>query len=185
MNSELQLIPLRAQSDKDWEAACELYENAFPQKERRSIEDHLRALEDSRFSVNVIHFNGEFAGIFFFWVFAEFCYGEYLAILPQLRGHNIGSKVIDILKERYEKVVLEIDPPEDEMAIRRLGFYERAGFVKNPQLYIHPSFCRPFEPHQLILMSYPNLLTDLEFEQLMVYIKFPLLMYSEQDKYGV
>lgn len=182
MNLELQLIPLRSESDKDWMEATRLYEEAFPRKERRSLEDHLRAMEDSRFSSNVIHYGGEFAGIFFYWVFEEFCYGEFLAISPQLRGENIGSKVISLWTKKQKKVVLEIEPPEDEMSIRRLGFYKRAGFVANPQLYIHPSFCRPFEPHQLILMSHPNLLTTSEFEQLMVYIKHPTLTYSEHDK---
>lgn len=182
MNSELQLIPLYSPTDKDWNEAFGLYQAAFPEKERRSVADHVRAMEDPRLSTNAIHFNGEFAGIFFFWVFDEFCYGEYLAILPQLRGHNIGSKVVEILTARDKKVVLEIEPPEDEMSIRRLGFYLRSGFIRNPQHYIHPSFCRPFEPHQLILMSYPSLLTSVEFERLMKYIKLPLLTYSEHTK---
>jgi len=172
---------LNSPLDSDWSRAMELYQNAFPHKERRSIEDHIRALKDPRFSSNTIYFKDKFAGIFFFWTFDEFSYGEFLAIEPTMRSHNIGSQLINSWAERCGRIFLEIEPPTDEMAIRRKGFYERNGFVANPQLYVHPSFCRPFEPHQLIIMSCPTALSTQEFERMLEYIKAPVLTYSEHD----
>ncbi|MEI3140799.1 MAG: hypothetical protein V8S34_04075 [Lawsonibacter sp.] len=51
--------------------------------------------------------------------------------------------------------MLEIDPPVDELSIRRKGFYERAGFWANPFLHVHPPY-RPHSGHPLTVMTYPT-----------------------------
>lgn len=71
----------------------------------------------------------------------------------------MGSKALTAFCRKVGRVILEIDPPVDDISIRRRHFYERLGFVANPYEYIHPSFRKPFTPHQLILMSYPGPLT--------------------------
>ena len=178
---DIQFKKLSSPLDKDWSKAMKLYEESFPSKERRSIQDHIRAIADPRFYSNTIYFGDEFAGIFFFWEFSEFCYGEFLAIEPSMRSHKIGSRVINHWADKYERVFLEIEPPTEEMAIRRKGFYERNGFVANSHHHVHPAFCRPFEPHQLILMSRPSLLSDAEFEAITEYIQKPVITYSEHN----
>ena len=34
-------------------------------------------------------------------------------------------------------MILEIDPPVDDISIRRRGFYERSGFVENPLMRMY------------------------------------------------
>ena len=78
-------------------------------------------------------------------------------------------------------VILEIDPPVDDISIRRRHFYERLGFVANPYEYIHPSFRKPFTPHQLILMSYPGPLTYDEARGFADFVRETVLGYSEHE----
>ena len=79
------------------------------------------------------------------------------------------------------RVILEIDPPEDDISIRRRHFYERLGFVANPYQYIHPSFRKPFTPHRLVLMSYPGAITYEEARNFADFVREVVLRYSEHE----
>mgnify|MGYP006974553350 FL=1 len=76
---------------------------------------------------------------------------------------------------------MEIDPPEDEISVRRLHFYQRLGFVENPQEYIHPSFRKPFHAHRLVLMSRPGPLTNEEARDFADFVRERVLRYSEHE----
>ena len=91
------------------------------------------------------------------------------------------SRTLEELGRDGKTVVLEIDPPVDDISIRRRHFYERLGFVANPYEYIHPSFRKPFTPHQLILMSYPGPLTYDEARGFADFVRETVLGYSEHE----
>ena len=76
-------------------------------------------------------------------------YVEHLAVSPRLRGQNMGSKALAAFCQG-RRVILEIDPPEDEISVRRQHFDQRLGFVANPYAYIHPSFRRPASTKPMI-----------------------------------
>lgn len=163
-----------------WDAALEIYREAFPRKERRSEADQLRALADPLFRTEGIFVDGTLRGIVFYWLFGESRYIEYLAMAPAMRGRNLGSQVL----QRFcagRRVILEIEPPEDELTVRRLHFYERAGFHADARRYIHPSYSRPFEPHRLVLMSYPSPLENDEARLFADFIRERVLAYSEHQ----
>ena len=110
-------------------------------------------------------FGDLFVGLVFWWLADEgYAYLEHLAVEPVLRGHNYGARILYDLCRRAGRVILEIDPPEDEISRRRRGFYERNGFVYNEYDYIHPSYLRPPQPHRLMVMSYPEAISPAEFE---------------------
>ena len=135
-------------ADAGWAAAYRLYEASFPPCERRSVWD-----------------GDLFVGLVFWWLADEgYAYLEHLAVEPVLRGHNYGARILHDLCRRAGRVILEIDPPEDEISRRRRGFYERNGFVYNEYDYIHPSYLRPPQPHRLMVMSYPEAISPAEFE---------------------
>lgn len=178
----LEFIPFTSPSDDRWAEAWTLYESAFPYKERRSLDDHLRALNDPRFEADGIWHDGRFVGLIYHWASAPATrYVEHLAISPALRGQNMGSQALQAFIERFGRVILEIDPPVDEISCRRLHFYQRLGFVENPQEYLHPSFRAPFTTHRLVLMSYPQLLTDDEARTLADFVREEVLRYSGHD----
>lgn len=64
------------------------------------------------------------------WETETFIYVEHFFILPHLRGHACGSRALALLGGRGKTVILEIDPPADDVSLRRRGFYERAAFTK-------------------------------------------------------
>lgn len=45
-----------------------------------------------------------------------------------MRGRGYGAQALSLLGERKKTVILEIDPPNDEVSVRRKAFYERAGY---------------------------------------------------------
>ena len=61
-----------------------------------------------------------------YWETPDFRYIEHFCILPALRGQRYGSRALSMLPND-RPVILEIDPPVDEIAIRRKAFYERCG----------------------------------------------------------
>ena len=180
VGTKLQFIPFRSRLDEAWTEAWELYENSFPACERWNGNDYDRAFRDPLFEADAIRCDGRFAGILFHWRGDGFHYVEHLAVSPLLRGQNIGSRALAAFCEG-RRVILEIDPPEDEISIRRLHFYERLGFTANPHEYTHPSFRRPFHPHRLVLMSRPGALSDDEARRFADFIRERVLRYSEHE----
>lgn len=178
MTPILRFIPFRSSEDRGWDDAMRLYLAAFPAKERRTAELHLCALDDPLFTADGIWLDDRFAGILYHWECGDSRYIEHLAVSPELRGRHLGSQILAAFCTA-RRVILEIEPPEDEISIRRLGFYERAGFVRNPQQYVHPSYAQPFEAHPLVLMSYPDALSDDEARVLADFVREKVLRYSE------
>ena len=140
MTRPLQFIPFKSRSDKGWAEAWELYEKSFPYNERWNAEGYDRAFGDPNFEADGIWRGDEFIGILFHWGADGYRYVEHLAVSPALRGQNMGSAALSAFCRKVGRVILEIDPPADDISIRRLHFYERLGFVANPYRYIHPSF---------------------------------------------
>ena len=53
------------------------------------------------------------------------------------------------------EIVLEIDPPVEEVSIRRLHFYERLGFRLQPYEHKHLPYKRKEDCYSLRVMTYP------------------------------
>ena len=181
MTQELQFIPFESRSDKGWAEAWDLYEESFPRCERWNAQGYDRAFGDPRFEADGIWRGDEFIGILFHWGADGYRYVEHLAVSPALRGQNMGSAALSAFCRKVGRVILEIDPPEDDISIRRRHFYERLGFVANPYQYIHPSFRKPFTPHRLVLMSYPGAITYEEARSFADFVREAVLRYSEHE----
>lgn len=181
MTQTLQFIPFRSLTDKGWAEAWTIYENSFPACERWREEKYAAAFSDPHFEADGIWLDGRLAGILFFWKGEGFHYLEHLAVSPALRGQDLGSRALTAFCAGAGRVILEIDPPEDEISCRRQRFYERIGFVANPYEYVHPSFQRPFHAHRLVLMSYPAAITQAEAGAFADFVRTVVLRYSDHD----
>lgn len=132
MTRPLQFIPFKSRSDKGWAEAWELYEKSFPYNERWNAEGYDRAFGDPNFEADGIWRGDEFIGILFHWGADGYRYVEHLAVSPALRGQNMGSAALSAFCRKVGRVILEIDPPVDDISIRRLHFYERLGSSPTP-----------------------------------------------------
>ncbi|MDE6374765.1 MAG: GNAT family N-acetyltransferase [Alistipes sp.] len=177
MTPHLQLRTFRSPADPGWDEAMALCREAFPPRERRSEEDTVAALADPLFRADGILLDGALVGILFWWLWGEVRYIEHLAVDPALRGRNIGAQVLSEFC-RGQRTILEIEPPEEPLAMRRKHFYERLGFRANPHPYVHPSYGCPDEPHPLVLMSSPELLSNDEARGFADFVREKVLSYS-------
>lgn len=89
------------------------------------------------------------------WNFRNFVYVEHFAVFPSLRGEGWGAKAMQALLDRFAglPVILEVEPPQDEWAVRRIGFYERQGFTCLKRPYMQPPYRPGDSSFPLLLMS--------------------------------
>lgn len=139
------------------ECAWKLYEDAFPEEERRDFKTHCRVLRNKMFHSEILTYYDKFAGIFFWWDFGAMRYIEHFAIDPALRGLGLGSDLInEYTGESDVPVFLEVEIPDDNIKLRRIEFYERSGFVLNRHEYFQPPYREGGSPLRLYLMTYPE-----------------------------
>ena len=142
--------------DPAFEEFFQLYQSGFPIFEQRTRERQEAVLADPDYFCWALMEEGAFAGLMGLWEEENFLYVEHFAIRPGLRGQSLGSRALEQLSGRGKPVVLEIDPPEDEVSRRRQGFYERAGFHANPWPHIHPPYRAERSGHPLVVMTCPE-----------------------------
>lgn len=129
--------------DAAYPFAEELFLTAFPEDERRNTEAQRHNTDcNPLFHYCLIEEEEEPIGLFTYWDFDTFCYGEHFAIDPKRRNGGYGQKAIHTLLEMINRpLVLEVELPEDEMSRRRIGFYERQGFTLWKEVtYIQPPY---------------------------------------------
>ena len=70
-----------------------------------------------------------------------------------MRNKQYGQKTLSFLAKQGKTLILEIDPPKDDISKRRKGFYERCGFTENFFTHIHPPYHKINEGHELTIMT--------------------------------
>ena len=121
----MRIVDFKDTSGAVREKVWRLYEESFPAHERRSLTAQEQAFADCRARSKVmLDDEGEVMALVFYWLHAGMVYVEFLAVNPAMRGRNIGSGVVERLLELYpgKLVILEIEPPQEEMAVRRFIF---------------------------------------------------------------
>ena len=115
------------------EEVKDLFETAFPEDERPPFEMTLSFKGSDFFA---IYENKAFIGLADLVIYGETVYLFFFEIKEELRGKGYGSHVLQELFRRFpnKKVFLlaeEIDGDYEDLPLRkrRIGFYERNGFV--------------------------------------------------------
>lgn len=152
-------------NSEEFEAAWRIYEENFPQYERRRLDTQLRAGKDEFYRPMILLEREEIIGIMFYWAFEEFTFLEHFAVDEKYRGSGFGSRILREFCEKESDVVLEIDPLESEIAVRRKQFYERLGFCLNDYDYTHPGYETDYPEHRLMIMSLGKKLDESEYKR--------------------
>lgn len=120
----------------------ELLTGAFPKEERRDPADFRTiTVHDERFHNLLITDEDSLVGFITYWDLGRFCYIEHFAILPAVRNRGYGREVLCWLKNRLCcPIVLEAECPVEEMACRRIAFYQRQGFLLWQSEYLQPPY---------------------------------------------
>lgn len=134
-----------------------LYERAFPREERRSWEQHCRAMEEeSVFRCLSLSDDGEVVGLMFCWELTGCLFIEHFAIDESKRGRGLGQAALRLLQQECKLIILEIELPEDEVTCRRLRFYRAAGFVLLPYEHVQRPFHADTSALSMKLLSWPT-----------------------------
>ena len=159
-----EFIPLTSAS-RHVEKACRLYETAFPECERRPTDAWLALMtSEPTFHAMAVGTETIFAGFLTYWEMSGFLYVEHFAIVPEARGGGIGEYMMRQFLQSFPHVVLEAEPPTDEMTRRRIGFYRRCGFEISKRSYLQPPYRRGEQPVPLVLMSTDPAWLEVRFE---------------------
>lgn len=142
-----------------------IMEEAFPPIEYRTYEGQKALLANSRYRLlTKENEQGETIAFLAGWEFEQFCFVEHIAVKPSIRGGGLGKQMmIDFMQQMNKPVVLEVEPPDEEIQQRRIGFYERIGFHMNSYPYVQPPLREGNPPFPLLMMSYPKPLSEEQF----------------------
>ena len=111
-------------------------EKSFIPDEIREKDKAFKVLSKKEYVIYIFKENGEDVGFITIWEFDGFAFAEHFVIYEKYRNCGYGSRGMRLIQERFERIILEVEHPEDEMKARRIGFYERLGFLQNDYPYI-------------------------------------------------
>ena len=84
--------------------------------------------------------------------------------------HPDGQRILAELSKQGKTIILEINPPVDEISVRRRGFYERCGFAENPYPHVHLPYHKGNCGHELVVMYCPGKITQGDYDAFNVYL---------------
>ena len=175
----MEFIRIEREDSERWNKVWNLYEESFPVAERRKLEDHLRAYNNPLFHPLSVWEKEELLGIVFYWEWDNYRYVEYLAVSNNLRGKGYGNQIIKHIKDSEHTIILEIDPLINELSVRRLQFYERAGFTLTPYRFMHLPYRLEAVSQELLILSYPKMITKEQHKDFLNFIGEQVRNYCE------
>lgn len=137
---------------------------SFPPNEKRDFAGQQRLLLHPCYSLFTAAENQKLLGIIAAWNFPSFRYIEHFAISPACRNLGLGSQMLGQFMSQSEKpVVLEVEPPDGALSVRRIGFYQRNGFALHSFPYRQPPLNKGDDFTPLLLMSTHSALSQEQF----------------------
>lgn len=155
---------LRAMQNHEFDTVFELMLEAFPESEHRPRQAQKDLLSRPEYQIYVADLDGKICGFLALWCFDDFLFLEHLATDATVRNKGIGRSFLEnVQKTADRRIILEVEPPENEITRRRIGFYERNEFTFNDYPYVQPSMAKDRPEIPLHLMSSGGPLTPEEF----------------------
>jgi GNAT superfamily N-acetyltransferase len=165
-----------APSDELWQ----IYYQSFPADERREWSQISEILCCPRFRLNQLFKNQELIGLITLWDFSDFLFVEHFVVRESDRGKGIGSQVLKkVLAENQKTIIVEAEEPITEEARRRIIFYERLGFSVCEGIYFQPPYSSGNNKVKMLLMSFPNKTTPLQFGEIKARLYSEVYNYKE------
>ena len=162
-------LMIRKLMRKDFDSVFQIIEASFPEDEYRTYDEQKALLDHSAYEVYILK-NSDDSTIKAFiaaWEFDSFVFIEHFAVNPTYRNSGIGSDFLRELVRMLGKMVcLEVEPPDNDMASRRIGFYQRNNFFLNKYPYTQPPISAGRNPVPLLIMTYGRYINKVEFSRI-------------------
>ncbi|MGV8915210.1 MAG: N-acetyltransferase [Kaistella sp.] len=124
--------------------AVEIYKSyceTFPEDERRGEKQFRSLFTNPKVKVWSVLKDLQNIGYLISWELTNFIFIEHFEIFSEFRSLKYGSVIIQDLFKNYSHIVLESEPETlDDIAKRRIGFYERNGFQIIDKNYEQPAY---------------------------------------------
>lgn len=160
---------IRTMYEHEFDTIFSIMETSFPEDEYRPYEEQKALLSDSRYSVYVLpdSDSGEVKAFITVWKFDDFAFAEHFAVNPDYRNQGLGARILKEFKEIFDcQICLEVELPQTDFAIRRIGFYERNGFFFNDYAYMQPPISRGRNAIPLRIMTSGEAIAKERFDYL-------------------
>lgn len=133
----------------------QLYEQAFPEHERRPWNQQVKLIQAGLLQADEIKIDGVFAGFIFYWNLTGFVFIEHFAIAENIRGKGMGATMLRQFAGLHQTIILETEPPGISAdALRRIAFYQKAGFILFDEDYMQPPYTQGNAYFPMRLMHY-------------------------------
>lgn len=157
-----------------------LLESAFPVTELREQERQKALLREPCYRLFGVPGSDGMRAVFAVWEIEDFLYIEHFAVREDCRNGGFGGRLLDrLLAETGKPAVLEVEVPEDGLTKRRIGFYERHGFVYNTYPYLQPPMRKGQGMLPLMLMTNPSAIDEKTYERYKTLIHRIVYHYEE------
>jgi len=169
---------------QDFDKIYDLMEISFPSDEYRTYDEQKELLNDPAYSIYVLYNESQDVKAFIaVWDFNEFAFIEHFAVHPEYRNCGVGTGMLNEMTELLGKTVcLEVEPPETEMASRRIGFYKRNNFYLNEFPYMQPPISRGKKAIPLLIMTSDGKVDKDTFERIKGTLYTRVYKYIERIK---
>lgn len=139
----------------NFELFWEIYQESFPEDEKRDKKGQLNIMRKKEYSID-LYKEEEIIGFITYWDIGEYVYIDHLAIRKEYRGKGYGSELINLVKRKGKKFILEVEPPTNSINMKRIKFYEKNGFFLNEYKYVQRPLKKEGNSVRLDLMTYPK-----------------------------
>ena len=170
----IQLEKVNFSTHKSLPSVLDIYEKSFPEDEQRSIRSIMRQIDSNNDYNFFIVLKDDFpVGMASVWVIKQkFIYIEHLCVDEKLRSDGIGSRAMNLLKDKSPyPIIIEVEKRTEEMSDqqvanceRRLKFYRNHGFKLSDKEYMQPAYQVGLNEVPMQLMEARGTLLDADFE---------------------
>jgi hypothetical protein len=158
--NQFEIHQIKSTEDQYFADFWEIYSTSFPLNERRISEQQIAVFKKTGYKVNGYLSGDHLVGFIALWTAKTFKFIEHFAVAPEVRSKGFGHIILkQFIEGEVIPVILEIEPPVDDLTNRRLRFYESAGFIKNKHLHFQPPYHTDDSPLQLNILTFPHQIT--------------------------
>ncbi len=162
----MDIIPLHNTADRQaWE---DIYRQSFPAEELRPVALTCSLLQQNSHFHLLMGKEGEhIVSLIIYWQLEHGLYIDYLATHPLHRYRGYARELLmHVATPSPLPVVLEVELPNNDVAVRRIEFYKKCGFFYNSHFPYHMPNYNNEGVTPMVLMSYPAVLSMRQCRQM-------------------
>jgi ribosomal protein S18 acetylase RimI-like enzyme len=144
-------------NNRDFYTAWELYEQVFPEQERRPLDFQKQIMNHPSYNFEIVELDGDFVGFILWWQFKGLKFIEHFAVLKKIRSKGFGRKILKhFMTANSDEIILEVELAKNDLCKRRIAFYQDMGFKLNTYHYEQLPMRKNGKSIEMLLMTFPD-----------------------------